>query len=59
MARAVIKKGTSFEEARRLLASIGIVLTSRPHRKGGYVCKASKQLREQLMHYETDNEEAL
>ena len=37
-----------FEQARIELASIGIILYRREHRKGGYVCRASKTLRESL-----------
>lgn len=47
MARVEIKP-ENFEEARKELAAIGIILYNRKHRKGGYVCRASKPLRESL-----------
>jgi len=46
MARVIIKE--DFEKARKELASVGIILYNRKHRKGGYVCRASKELRERL-----------
>ena len=42
----------NFDEARKELQSIGITLTTRRHKKGGYVCYANKALRlsiEQLL----------
>lgn len=47
MARVEIQP-ENFEQARKELASIGIILYNRKHRKGGYVCRASKALRESL-----------
>ena len=47
MARIEVKP-EEFEQARKELASIGIILYNRKHRKGGYVCRASKSLRESL-----------
>lgn len=47
---ARIEIGTkNFEEARKELASIGIILYRKEHRKGGYVCRANKALREGLI----------
>ena len=34
-----------FEEARKKLKTIGVVLTTHPHKKGGFVCYASRELR--------------
>ena len=48
MARVDIREGVSWEQARDELAAKGIILTHRMHRKGGYVCKASKALRESM-----------
>ena len=47
MARVMIEEG-KFEEARKLLAQSGIILYRREHRKGGYICRASKKLKAQL-----------
>ena len=49
MGRVVIKPGTSFEEARRQLNSIGITLTTHRHPQGGYVCYTSRAQRKQLI----------
>ena len=48
MARMLIKPGTTWEQARKDAEEAGIVLTKRTHSKGGYVCFASKKLRESL-----------
>ena len=45
MARIDIKE-EDFEKARKELAKRGIILYNRKHRKGGYICRASKKLRE-------------
>lgn len=46
---ARIEIGTkNFEEARKELASIGIILYRKEHRKGGYICRASRTLRESI-----------
>jgi len=47
MARIIIEE-KDFEAARKELASIGIILYRREHRKGGYVCRAGRRLRESL-----------
>ena len=47
MARVEINP-ENFEQARKDLASIGIILYNRRHRKGGYVCRANKSLRESI-----------
>ena len=49
MARVVINE-EDFEEARVRLALIGVILYKKKHRKGGYVCRASKKLR--MTYYE-------
>ena len=46
MARVIIHG--DFEIARQKLQSIGITLTKRMHRKGGFVCYANKQLRQSM-----------
>ncbi len=46
MARVIIHG--DFEIARQKLQSIGITLTKRTHRKGGFVCYANKQLRQSM-----------
>jgi hypothetical protein len=46
MARVIISG--DFEDARKKLNSIGITLTTRPHKKGGFVCYANKELRESI-----------
>lgn len=48
MAYIIIKPGHTWEETRTALAQTGIILTHRPHKKGGFVCYASKALRESL-----------
>ena len=48
MAHIEINDKIDFETARRVLADGGIILYNKKHRKGGYVCRASKKLREQL-----------
>ena len=40
---------SEFEEARERLAKQGIILYRKKHRKGGYVCRASKKLKEELI----------
>ena len=52
MARVVIKE-EEFEEAREKLAQIGVILYRKKHKKGGYVCRASKKLKEMLENEET------
>ena len=47
MARVLIKE-EEFEEAREKLALIGVILYRKKHKKGGYVCRASKKLKEML-----------
>ena len=47
MARAIIDE-KNLEAARKQLASIGIILYNKKHRKGGYVCRANKALRESM-----------
>ena len=47
MARVLIKE-EEFEEAREKLAQIGVILYRKKHKKGGYVCRASKKLKEML-----------
>ena len=47
MARVIIDE-KNFESAREQLASIGIILYNKKHRKGGYVCRANKALRESM-----------
>ena len=44
----IIQSGTTWEQARADAEKAGIILTKRTHSKGGYVCFASKQLRESL-----------
>jgi len=46
MARVIISG--DFEDARKKLNSIGITLTTRPHKKGGFVCYANRALRESI-----------
>lgn len=46
MARMDIINGVTWEQARKEAAQSGIILTHRKHTKGGYVCYASKRLRE-------------
>ena len=48
MARVMIEEG-KFEEARKELAKRGIILYNRKHRKGGYVCRASKELKARFL----------
>ena len=45
MARMILSQGKSWDEARQDALKVGIILTRRKHRKGGYVCYASAQLR--------------
>ena len=52
MARIDIKE-EQFEETRRELAQAGIILYHRKHRKGGFVCRASKNLQKMFNNYET------
>ena len=40
---------SEFEEARERLAQQGIILYRKKHRKGGYVCRASRKLKEELI----------
>ncbi len=47
MARVIIDEN-HFDEAREKLASIGIILYRRKHSKGGYVCRASRTMRESI-----------
>ncbi len=54
MARVLIKE-EEFEEAREKLALIGVILYRKKHRKGGYVCRASKKLKEKLMENERES----
>ena len=51
MARIDIKE-EQFEETRKELALAGIILYKRKHRKGGYVCRASKNLQKMFRQYE-------
>ena len=44
MARIDIKE-EDFEKARKELAKRGIILYNKKHRKGGYICRASKSLK--------------
>ena len=46
MARIIIHGDLAL--AREQLKRLGIILTNRRHRKGGYVCYADKQLRQAL-----------
>ena len=46
MARVIING--DFETARKRLHSIGIILTTHRHKKGGFVCYANKTLRESI-----------
>ena len=48
MARMIFKNNQTWEQAQLEAERSGIVLTRRPHKKGGYVCYANKQLRESL-----------
>ena len=50
--------GRSWESARIEAAQMGIVLTKRKHKKGGYVCYASKKLRKKYL-YETKHTKTL
>ena len=50
MARVIIT--TDFDTARDKLASIGITLTTHPHKKGGFVCYVSRKERKKLNNYE-------
>lgn len=43
MARVIING--NFNAARKQLKSVGIILTTHPHKKGGFVCYANKELR--------------
>ena len=45
----IIQPGTTWEQARVDAQNAGIILTKRTHSKGGYVCFASKQLRQSLL----------
>ena len=47
MARLLLN-GRTWEQARDDAQKAGIILTRRPHRKGGFVCRASKELKEAL-----------
>ena len=59
MARIIIEE-SNFEEARAELAAVGIILYKRPHRKGGYVCRAGRGMlraaRENSIIYESNDE---
>ena len=47
MARLLLN-GRTWEQARDDARKAGIILTRRPHSKGGYVCRASNELKEAL-----------
>ena len=47
MARVIIEE-KDLEKARKQLAAIGIIVYNRHHRKGGYVCRANKALKESM-----------
>ena len=51
MARIKLKTGVSWEQARDELRMTGIILTHHRHKKGGFVCYASKALRESLKRF--------
>ena len=52
MARIELKEGMTWEKTQAKLAAEGIILTHRQHRKGGYVCYASKKLRIKMKMYQ-------
>ena len=55
MARVLIdiKNEAEWKKAQTELREAGIILTHRQHRKGGYVCYASEELREALTRVHT------